>query len=157
MVRFPRRHCCQSGGDKLGRKHIIAVASLTESPPPHLGKECITHGLACIHSVIYLMPYIFLCVHDEILPLFQCHLNFFVVKVFFIFSFAKRLMQEHAFLFFWKGHAYIKMHVYSCRSLCSSVCSVRFVFLIWLTNVRKCKKKHFFKAIIDDLGVVGRS
>lgn len=47
------------GGDKLCRKHIIAVASTTQSPPPHLGKECITHGLACIHSVIYLMPYIF--------------------------------------------------------------------------------------------------
>lgn len=88
-------------GEKLCRKHIIAVASTTQSPPPHLGKECITHGLACIHSVIYLMPYIFfLCVHDEILPLFQYHLNFFVAKVFFIFSFSKRLMLEHAFLFF---------------------------------------------------------
>lgn len=124
-------------GDKLGRRHIIAVASTTQSPPPHLGKECITHGLACIHSVIYLMPYIFfLCVHDEILPLFQCHLNFFVAKVFFIFSFSKRLMLEHAFLFFGKGMLTLK-----CVCTAANPCALEFAvygsFFSHLVNKHK--------------------
>lgn len=53
-------------------------------------------------------------------------------------------MLEHAFLFFGKGMLTLK-----CVCTAANPCALEFAvyglfFLIWLANIRKCKKKNIF-------------